>query len=64
MHQRYFDAYADERPYVVAFVELAEGPLMISTVVADPTTLIIDEPLALDFRQVGAHRLPVFTKVD
>lgn len=62
MHQRYFDAYVDERPYVVAFVALAEGPLMISTVAADPASLIIDEPLELDFKQVGAHRLPVFTK--
>lgn len=62
MHQQYFGAYADERPYVIAFVELAEGPLMISTVVADPATLVIDEPLQLDFKQVGKYRLPVFTR--
>ena len=35
MHQRYFAAYADKAPYLVAYVKLAEGPFMITTV-ADP----------------------------
>lgn len=61
MHQKYFEAYDDERPYLVALVKLAEGPFMMSTVVgADPADLAIDQPLVLDFKAVGEHTLPVF----
>ncbi|OLT12174.1 hypothetical protein BJF78_24910 [Pseudonocardia sp. CNS-139] len=60
MHQRYFDAFADERPYLVAFVRLAEGPFMVSTVVADPAALRVDLPLELEFREIGDHLVPCF----
>ena len=36
MHQKYFQSFADDLPYVVAVVELAEGPRMISTIVGTP----------------------------
>ncbi len=65
MHQKYFEAFDDERPYLVAFVELAEGPTMISTVIGtDPVDLMIDAELELDFRAVGEHTLPVFRVVE
>jgi uncharacterized OB-fold protein len=60
MHQKYFDAFADERPYPVAFVKLEEGPLMVSTVVGDRSSLAVDAPLELEFTQIGEHNVPVF----
>ena len=33
MHQRYFKAFEDELPYNVAFIELEEGPLLISRLI-------------------------------
>lgn len=33
MHQRYFAEFADDIPYVVAFIELEEGPMLMSTLV-------------------------------
>ncbi|HEY0247208.1 MAG TPA: OB-fold domain-containing protein [Gryllotalpicola sp.] len=60
MHQRYFDAFDDERPYPVAFVRLAEGPLMVSTILGDRSGLAVDAPLRLAFTAVGEHRLPAF----
>jgi uncharacterized OB-fold protein len=60
MHQRYFEAFDDERPYPVAFVRLAEGPFMVSTVLADPATLRIDQPLELTFREIGDRAVPCF----
>ncbi|MGH3588547.1 MAG: Zn-ribbon domain-containing OB-fold protein [Pseudonocardia sp.] len=37
MHQKYFAAFADEVPYQLVYVQLAEGPLVIS-VLDDGTT--------------------------
>src|SRR5690242_15441732 len=34
MHQRYFAAFEDELPYTVIFVELDEGPRMMSALAA------------------------------
>lgn len=53
MHQNYFPAFADETPYLVAYVELEEGPFMMST--------IIDPPAEL---QCGAKLEVVFDKID
>ena len=36
MHQVYFDGFADEVPYSIVQIELAEGPLMISNLVGVP----------------------------
>ncbi len=32
-HQRYFSSFANDIPYVVAFIELDEGPRLMSTLV-------------------------------
>ena len=43
MHQRYFPSFEADLPYVVAFVQLDEGPFLMSTVVDIP-----DEGLRCD----------------
>ena len=60
MHQRYFEAFDGERPYPVAFVQLEEGPFMMSTVVGDPATLSVDADVTLTFKPVGTRRIPCF----
>jgi uncharacterized OB-fold protein len=50
MHQQYFKAFKDEIPYNVAFIQLEEGPLMMSTVVGVPTgALRCDMPVEVFF---------------
>lgn len=64
MHQRYFDAFADELPYLVAFVQLEEGPYMVSTLVGPPDDLQIDEPVEVVFEAVTeAVTVPKFRVV-
>lgn len=54
MHQKYFGSFADDLPYVVAVVRLAEGPRMISTVVGTPAgELRCDLALEAVFDQVA-----------
>ncbi len=60
IHQQYFEAYADERPYQVAFVKLAEGPFMMTRVLAEQEQLSIDADLELEMTVVGTHQLPTF----
>jgi uncharacterized OB-fold protein len=62
MHQLYFKSFKDELPYTVAFVELEEGPFIMSTVVdIDRSELKVDMPLEAKFvpAQEGTW-LPVF----
>jgi uncharacterized OB-fold protein len=49
MHQRYFDAFDALRPYLVAYVKLAEGPFMVSALVDPPDKLKVDMPLQVEF---------------
>lgn len=56
MHQRYFAAFADEVPYLVAFVKLEEGPFMMSTLCASSGPPAIDAPVRAVFEQSGAGR--------
>lgn len=52
---------ADRVPYVIAIVELDEGPRLTSTVVgADPDTLRIGQRLVVDFEDHEEISLPVF----
>lgn len=57
MHQRYFTAYADEVPYLVAYVKLAEGPFMITTLADPPEDLRIDLPVRAVFAPDPAGRM-------
>jgi uncharacterized OB-fold protein len=55
------------QPIVVALVELAEGPRMMSNIVdvaPDPASLELDMPLTVSFEKRGDYALPVFTPVN
>jgi hypothetical protein len=52
-----------EVPYVIAMVQLAEGPRMMSSLVGippDPAKLVLDMPLQVTFQPRGDMMLPVF----
>lgn len=52
MHQKYFAGFADELPYLVGFVQLDEGPFMMSVLTdADPEDLALDTPLSVVFEK-------------
>lgn len=57
MHQNYIAAFADELPYLVAFVQLEEGPSMYSALVDPPDDLCCDMPLEVVFDQVSQERV-------
>jgi uncharacterized protein len=53
-----------EAPYVIAVVQLAEGPRMMTNltgVPATPAALVLDMPLRVSFEERGDISLPVFT---
>jgi len=52
-----------EVPYVIAVVQLDEGPRMMSNLVgvpADPAALVLDMPLEVTFEARGNMMLPLF----
>jgi uncharacterized protein len=57
MHQKYYAAFEDELPYLVAFVQLAEGPFMMSTLVGDMANLRCDAPVEVVFEKAGNERI-------
>jgi hypothetical protein len=61
-HQVYHPAFAGRVPYVVAQVDLAEGPRILSTVEeCDPAELRAEMPLRVAFRRLSDEvALPVF----
>ncbi|MGI5519276.1 Zn-ribbon domain-containing OB-fold protein [Streptomyces sp. CA-106131] len=64
MHQRYVPAFADETPYLVAFVQLEEGPFMVSTIVDPPDDLQCGMPLEVVFERLSNDRaIPKFKVV-
>ncbi len=54
-----------DEPYVVAFVALAEGPVMMTNIVtADPQSLRIGQPVRVSFAAtMGEDPVPVFVPV-
>ena len=59
--------FADEAPYAIAVVQLAEGPRMMTNLVGVPATpeaLVLDMPLRVTFEQRGDIALPVFAPAD
>jgi uncharacterized OB-fold protein len=59
-HQKYFDGFADEIPYVVAMVELAEGAMMLTNIVGSRDAIVVGAPVEVTFDDRGAHKVPVF----
>ena len=50
MHQRYFAAFEADLPYNVAFIELEEGPRLMSTLVdVAPDAIRCDLPVQVTF---------------
>jgi uncharacterized protein len=63
MHQKAFPSYLEQIPYLVAFIELDEGPFMISTVVHPPGELHCDLPVQVDFLDLDDERSAPFFRV-
>jgi len=60
-HHAYHPAFAGRLPYLVAIVELAEGPRMISNLIqANPATLRIDQALQLKIETEESLPIPRF----
>lgn len=58
-------AFADDVPYVVALIDLAEGPRMLSNVVYHrPEESLIGRPVEVIFEVQGDTTLPKFRTVD
>ncbi|WP_067459959.1 Zn-ribbon domain-containing OB-fold protein [Actinomadura macra] len=57
MHQKYFAAFADEVPYRLVYVRLAEGPLVISTLADESAEPHIDQPVRAVFRPSPGGRV-------
>jgi uncharacterized protein len=52
-----------EPPFVIAIVQLEEGPRLLSNIIgveADPDALVLDMPLEVDFEPRGELAVPVF----
>jgi uncharacterized OB-fold protein len=61
-HRAYHKAWESKVPYVVAMIELDEGPMLISNVVnVDATRLKVDDPVMVDYEPVDDDIvMPVF----
>ncbi|WP_375173284.1 Zn-ribbon domain-containing OB-fold protein [Pseudooceanicola sp.] len=59
-HRAYHEGLADDVPYVVAVVELAEGVRLISNIPGDGAGLRIDMPLRLVWGERFGQVLPWF----
>jgi len=62
----YHEAWADQVPYVVALIELDEGPVLVSNVVGvRPSAVRAGQPVTVTFaRRSATAALPQFTPVD
>lgn len=58
-------AYVDAVPYVLAYVELEEGPRVMTNVVGTPVDDVeVGQPVEVTFDETGgAYKLPRFTPV-
>ncbi|HEX7163662.1 MAG TPA: Zn-ribbon domain-containing OB-fold protein [Trebonia sp.] len=58
------DAFADDIPYNVSFIELDEGVRIVSAVVGIPAEEVrIGMPVAVEFEPRGDYAIPVFRPV-
>lgn len=61
VHQAPFPAYKGDVPYVLAIIELAEGPRMMANVLhCDPLSVTIDMPVSVTFETRGDMKIPQF----
>jgi len=59
-HHGYHPYFASRLPYIVAVVELAEGPRLISGIAGNAEALRIDQPLSLTIQREAGVALPRF----
>lgn len=59
-HRAFHPYFAERVPYVVALIDLEEGPRMMSNVVADPAEVMVGAPVTVCFEQFGDINLPLF----
>lgn len=60
MHQPYMSAFKDEIPYVVAFIELEEGPTLVSGLSGfDDAQIACDVPVEVTFEELGPDATPM-----
>jgi uncharacterized protein len=64
MHQRYFEGFAKEIPYVIAQVALGPDAMMISNIVGDVTNLKIGDRLKITFEsRPDGWKTPQFVRI-
>lgn len=64
VHQAPFPAYRGDVPYVLAVIELAEGPRMMANVLhCDPATVCVGMPVEVTFEVRGEMKIPQFQPV-
>jgi len=62
VRQSYHPFFRARVPYAVAWIDLEEGPRILSNVVGvdDPATLAIGQPVTLEWEEHEALRIPLF----
>ena len=64
MHQKYFPAFSEDVPYIVALVKLDDGPMVMSTIVDGPEDLVCDQKVEVVFEPLNDdYALPKFRVV-
>lgn len=63
-HQKYFSGFADELPYNVAMIELAEGAVLISNVLPQDQDLTVGMDVEVVFENRGDFVVPLFRAAD
>ena len=65
VHQSQGRRWNEATPYVLAYVELDEGPRLMTNIVdCDPATVAIDMPVRVVFHDTGeGNALPRFTPI-
>ncbi|HBD12058.1 MAG TPA: nucleic acid-binding protein [Porticoccaceae bacterium] len=64
VHQSPLPSYQQDVPYVLAVIELEEGPRMMTNVInCDVDAVHVDMPVAVTFEQRGDMKIPQFQPV-
>ncbi len=61
VHMAPYPSFADRVPYVIALIELAEGPVMMANIVGcDTAAVSVGMPVSVRFEQRGDVAIPQF----
>jgi hypothetical protein len=65
VHQAFDPSLAGDVPYLVALVDLAEGPRLVTRLIGFGTARPrVSQPVRVAFAVIGGRRLPVFGTFD